>query len=266
MAATLDSSRFRNAIAAAAGVQPRDVHAITLGSHGDEMVPIVSTATVRGRPLVDVLPRERIAACVRETVQGGDAVVRLRRTGSATIAPAHATIELLEAIRGAQAGTVPASVYLQGEYGIEDLFLGVPAVLGRSGVLEIVELKLSEQERTALRCRRRGPAVGGSMERRPTVRLYALHCGGDVMDWAAFDPFDEPRGNEGQYNPYFMYVITHPEGTVLFDTGIHPQMRVDPEARLGPAAAAFDTRIGPEDHIEACLGRIGLTPGRHRPR
>ncbi len=150
MAATLDSSRFRNAIAAAAGVQPRDVHAITLGSHGEEMVPVTSTATVRGRPLVDVLPRDRIAACVRETVEGGGAVVRLRRTGSATIAPAHATIELLEAIRGAQAGTVPVSAYLQGEYGIEDVFLGVPAVLGRGGVLEILELNLSDEERVAL--------------------------------------------------------------------------------------------------------------------
>ena len=77
-------------------------------------------------------------------------MVRLRRTGSATIAPAHATIELLEAIRGAQAGTVPVSAYLQGEYGIEDVFLGVPAVLGRGGVLEILELNLSDEERVAL--------------------------------------------------------------------------------------------------------------------
>ncbi len=150
MAATLDSSRFRNAIATAAGVQPRDVHAVTLGSHGDEMVPITSTATVRGRALVDVLAPERIAACVRETVEGGGAVVRLRRTGSATIAPAHATVELLEAIRGAQAGTVPVSAYLQGEYGLEGVFLGVPAVLGRGGVLEILELNLSDAERAAL--------------------------------------------------------------------------------------------------------------------
>jgi malate dehydrogenase len=150
MAASLDSSRFRNAIAAAAGVQPRDVHAITLGSHGDELVPVTSTATVRGRPLVDVLPPDRIAACVRETVDGGAAIVRLRRTGSATIAPAHATIEVLHAIRGAQAGTVPVSAYLQGEYGIEDLFLGVPAVLGRDGLLEIVELNLSDGERSGL--------------------------------------------------------------------------------------------------------------------
>jgi N-acyl homoserine lactone hydrolase len=92
------------------------------------------------------------------------------------------------------------------------------------------------------------------------VKLYALHCGGDVMDWAAFDPFDERVGTK-VYNPYFVYVITHPHGTVLFDTGIHPAMGVDPVARLGPAAAAFDTRLGPEDHIEACLGRIGMTPG-----
>lgn len=150
MAATLDSSRFRNAIAAAAGVPPRDVQAITLGSHGDEMVPIVSTATVRGRSLDQVLPQDRIDACVRETIGGGGAVVTLRRTGSATIAPAHATIELLEALRGAQAGWVPVSAYLQGEYGIEDLFLGVPAVLGRGGVLEVVELKISDDERAAL--------------------------------------------------------------------------------------------------------------------
>jgi malate dehydrogenase len=150
MAPTLDSSRFRNAIAGAAGVPPRDVNAVTLGSHGDDMVPIVSAATVRGRPLIDVLPAGRIGACVRETVAGGGAVVGLRRTGSATIAPAHATIELLDAIRGAQAGTVPVCAYLQGEYGIEDMFLGVPAALGRTGVLEIVELKLSEPERSAL--------------------------------------------------------------------------------------------------------------------
>lgn len=163
MAATLDSSRFRNAIATAAGVPPRDVQAVTLGSHGDEMVPIVSTATVRGRSLADVLPQDRIDACVRETIGGGGAVVSLRRTGSATIAPAHATIELLEALRGAQAGWVPVSAYLQGEYGIEGLFLGVPAVLGRGGVLEVVELKLSDDERSALA--RAAEAIRARLER-----------------------------------------------------------------------------------------------------
>ncbi|MDQ6730622.1 MAG: N-acyl homoserine lactonase family protein [Actinomycetota bacterium] len=91
------------------------------------------------------------------------------------------------------------------------------------------------------------------------MRLYALHCGGDLMDWAAFDPFDERVGTK-VYNPYFMYVVTHPRGNVLFDTGVHPQMGTDPEARLGPAAASFEARVTPEDHIEARLGRIGLRP------
>ena len=150
MAATLDSSRLRNAIAAAAGVHPRDVQAITLGSHGDEMVPIVSTATVRGRRAHRrVAPGSDRSLRSRGHRRRG-AVVGLRRTGSATIAPAHATIELLEAIRGAHAGAVPVSAYLQGEYGIEDLFIGVPAVLGRGGVLEVVELNLSDRERSAL--------------------------------------------------------------------------------------------------------------------
>jgi N-acyl homoserine lactone hydrolase len=92
------------------------------------------------------------------------------------------------------------------------------------------------------------------------MRLYALHCGGDFMDWAAFDPFDERVGIK-VYNPYFMYVVTHTRGNVLFDTGVHPQMGTDPEARLGPAAASFEVQITAEDHIEARLAAIGLTPG-----
>lgn len=79
------------------------------------------------------------------------------------------------------------------------------------------------------------------------------------MDWAAFDPFDERAGTK-VYNPYFMYVITHPSGNVLFDTGVHPQIGTDPQARLGPAAASFDARVAPEDHIEARLATIGMTP------
>jgi N-acyl homoserine lactone hydrolase len=79
------------------------------------------------------------------------------------------------------------------------------------------------------------------------------------MDWAAFDPFDERVGTKA-YNPYFMYVITHPQGTVLFDTGVHPQMRTDPVARLGPAASAFEVQITPQDTIEARLESIGMAP------
>jgi N-acyl homoserine lactone hydrolase len=91
------------------------------------------------------------------------------------------------------------------------------------------------------------------------MRLYALHCGGDLMDWAAFDPFDERVGTK-VYNPYFIYVVTHPRGTVLFDTGVHPQIGTDPEARLGSAAASFEVQITPEDHLEARLATIGMKP------
>lgn len=92
------------------------------------------------------------------------------------------------------------------------------------------------------------------------MRLHALHCGGDFMDWAAFDPFDERVGTK-VYNPYFIYVVTHPRGTVLFDTGVHPQMGTDPEGRLGPAAASFEVQLAAGDHIEARLKAIGLTSG-----
>ncbi len=91
------------------------------------------------------------------------------------------------------------------------------------------------------------------------MRLYALHCGGDEMDWAAFDPFDERAGTK-VYNPYFMYVITHPEGNVLFDSGVHPQMRTDPVARLGPAASSFEVQMTAEDGVEGRLATIGLAP------
>lgn len=151
MAGTLDSSRFRHHLAAAAGVGPADVDAFTLGSHGAEMVPIASTATIAGKPLAAVLDGAAIDRAVADTVNGGEAVVALRRTGSATIAPAHAVVEVLDAIRGARAGAVPVSVLLDGEYGIEGVVLGVPAVLGRSGVLEIVELDLAPSELEGLR-------------------------------------------------------------------------------------------------------------------
>ena len=150
MAGSLDSSRFRNALAQAAGVDAADVEAITLGSHGDEMVPIVSKATIRERPLTDFLSHEQIQLCRDQTISAGGAVVALRKKGSATIAPAHATVELINHIRGAVAGSVPVSVLLKGEYKIEDTVLGVPCILGRTGVLDVVEMSLSADELIAL--------------------------------------------------------------------------------------------------------------------
>ena len=151
MAGTLDSSRFRYHLAVAAGVNPADVSAFTLGSHGAEMVPVTSQATIAGKPIQAVLTPEVIARAVKDTIEGGAAVVSLRRTGSATIAPAHAIIEVLDGIRGARAGPIPVSVRLEGEYGIDGTVVGVPAVLGRSGVIEVVELQLSGKELAALR-------------------------------------------------------------------------------------------------------------------
>lgn len=92
------------------------------------------------------------------------------------------------------------------------------------------------------------------------LKLYALHCGGDIMDMALFDPSDAKVGTK-VYNPYFMYVVTHPDGTVLFDNGAHPQLASSPSSRLGAAAEEFDMRLSPEDHVERRLATIGMTPG-----
>lgn len=150
MAGTLDSSRFRNALATAAGVAPADVEAFTLGSHGDEMAPIPSRARIKGRALDVFLSPDQIEACVQDAVTGGGKVVALKKSGSATIAPAHASIELIDHIRGVCTGPVPVSVMLQGEYGINGVVLGVPAHLGSSGLVEVEELRLTDQEQAAL--------------------------------------------------------------------------------------------------------------------
>jgi malate dehydrogenase len=151
MAGTLDSSRFRNALALAASVEASDVEAITLGSHGDEMVPIISSARIKGRPIEMFLSNPAIKACVSDAVTGGGQIVALRRTGSATLAPAHATIELIDHLRGARAGPTVASVMLEGEYGISGVVLGVPCVLGAKGLIRVEEIALSDEEHLALR-------------------------------------------------------------------------------------------------------------------
>ncbi len=150
MAGTLDSSRFRWSLAQKAGVPVSDVEAVTLGSHGGEMVPIVSTALIRNKPVTTVLSEDEIRDCVETTVHGGESVVALRKTGSATLAPAHAVCELLDAIRGARPGALPVSVMLNGSYGIHDVVLGVPCVLDSSGLREIIELFITDEEQVLL--------------------------------------------------------------------------------------------------------------------
>jgi len=150
MAGTLDTARFRHALARAAGVDPADVEALTLGSHGEEMAPIPSASTIRGRPLDVFLSPDQIAACVRDAVTGGGQVVALKRTGSAVIAPAHASVQVIDHLRGARVGTVPVSVMLEGEYGIRDVVLGVPCHLGAGGLVEVAEIPLTDPEHAAL--------------------------------------------------------------------------------------------------------------------
>eukprot|EP00457_Paulinella_chromatophora_P006124 gb/GEZN01006142.1/.p1 GENE.gb/GEZN01006142.1/~~gb/GEZN01006142.1/.p1 ORF type:complete len:523 (+),score=93.87 gb/GEZN01006142.1/:22-1590(+) len=151
MAGTLDSSRFRHSLARAAGVDPADVQAITLGSHGDEMAPVPSLARIQNRPLSAFLSEETVAACVKDAVTGGGQVVALKKTGSATIAPAHAVVELIDHMRGAISGSVPASVMLDGEYGIKGVVLGVPCIMGMNGLVSVEVLPLSDLELTALK-------------------------------------------------------------------------------------------------------------------
>lgn len=151
MAGTLDSSRFRNALALAAGVDVRDVEAITLGSHGDEMAPIVSASRIKDRPLDVFLSEEQIQACVKDAITGGGQVVALKKTGSAVIAPAHSSVEVMDHIRGARRGTVPVSVMLEGEYGVDGVVLGVPCHLGDSGLVAVDEMKLTDGELSALK-------------------------------------------------------------------------------------------------------------------
>ena len=150
MAGTLDGSRFRNALALAAGVNVGDVNAIALGSHGDEMAPVASLARIKGQSLSRFLDDEQIDSCVRDAVTGGGQVVALRKSGSATIAPAHATIELMRHMLGLENGPVPVSVRVDGEYGLSGVVLGVPAHLGPSGLIKIEEIGLTQSERADL--------------------------------------------------------------------------------------------------------------------
>ena len=144
-AGILDTARFRAFIAWETGASVRDVHALVLGGHGDQMVPVVSATTVGGVPLTKLVSRERIDAMVERTRKGGGEVVELLGT-SAWYAPAAAVTEMIEAVLLDQKRVLPCTAYLEGEYGVSELYMGVPVKLGAAGIEEIVELDLSEQE------------------------------------------------------------------------------------------------------------------------
>lgn len=150
MGGVLDSTRMRSFIAMELGVLSKDVQAIVLGGHGDLMVPLPRLTTTDGKRITDVLPQSKIEKIIERTKNGGAEIVRLLKTGSAYYAPAASVVEMIETIFGIKNDPLPCSVYLNGEYGIKGVYLGVPVRLCSSGVEEIIELKLTEDEKQAL--------------------------------------------------------------------------------------------------------------------
>ncbi len=150
-AGILDSARMRAFVAMELGVSVENVHCYVLGGHGDSMVPLTRHSNVAGVPLYKILPPDRLEAIVERTRKGGGEIVSLLKTGSAFYAPAAALAQMTEAILKDKHLIVPASAYLTGEYGVSDIYFGVPVQLGRSGVEKIIEYDLNEEEMAALR-------------------------------------------------------------------------------------------------------------------
>jgi malate dehydrogenase len=150
MAGVLDSARFRAFIAMELNVSVENTHAFVLGGHGDTMVPLPRYSTVAGIPITELLSADRIEALVERTRNGGAEIVGLLKTGSAFYAPASAAVEMAESILKDKKKILPCAAYLQGEYGINDLFIGVPVKLGAKGVEEIIEITLMDPEKQAL--------------------------------------------------------------------------------------------------------------------
>lgn len=145
-AGVLDSTRFRTFVAMELNVAMADVQAMVLGGHGDTMVPLARYTTVAGIPIGELIPKDRIKAISERTATGGGEIVKLLKTGSAYYAPAAASVEMCRSILNDEKRVLPCSCYLTGQYGIKDIYIGVPAVLGAKGVEKILELKLNKGE------------------------------------------------------------------------------------------------------------------------
>jgi malate dehydrogenase len=150
MAGVLDSARFRTFIAQELDVSVESVTAFVLGGHGDTMVPIPRYSTVAGIPITELVPEDRLAALVTRTANGGAEIVGLLKAGSAYYAPAASVVEMVEAILRDKKKVLPCAAYLEGEYGVKGLFVGVPVKLGRRGVEQILQITLSPDESAAL--------------------------------------------------------------------------------------------------------------------
>ncbi|MCK4618458.1 MAG: malate dehydrogenase [Desulfobacterales bacterium] len=151
MAGVLDSARFRAFISMELNVSVENTHAFVLGGHGDTMVPLPRYSTVAGIPVTELISKERIDALIERTRKGGAEIVGLLKTGSAYYAPASAAVEMAEAVLKDKKKILPCAAYLEGEYGINDLFIGVPVKLGSNGIEEIIQIKLTDEENAALK-------------------------------------------------------------------------------------------------------------------
>jgi len=150
MAGVLDSARFRAFISMELNVSVENTHAFVLGGHGDTMVPLPRYSTVAGIPITELMTPERIEALVQRTRNGGAEIVGLLKTASAFYAPSSAAVEMAESILKDKKKILPCAAYLEGEYGLRDLFIGVPVKLGTKGVEQVIEIKLTPEEQAAL--------------------------------------------------------------------------------------------------------------------
>jgi malate dehydrogenase len=150
MAGILDSARFRTFIAWELDVSVENVTAFVLGGHGDTMVPLPRYSTVAGVPITELLPKDKVDALVKRTAGGGGEIVALLKSGSAYYAPAAATVEMVEAILKDKKKILPCAAYLDGQYGVKGLYVGVPVKLGRNGVEQVIEITLTAEENAAL--------------------------------------------------------------------------------------------------------------------
>ena len=150
MAGELDSARMAYFIAEALNCAPSDVQAMVLGGHGDEMVPVPQHTKVKGKPITELLPADKIEAINQRTRDGGAEIVKYLKTGSAYYAPSASVVRMVRSILEDRGEVIPACVYLSGQYGLKDVYCGVPVKLGRKGIQEIVELPLTAEQKTAL--------------------------------------------------------------------------------------------------------------------
>ena len=166
-AGVLDSARYRTFIAMEAGVSVEDVQAMLMGGHGDEMVPLPRFTTIGGIPVTEFVTQARLDAIVDRARKGGGEIVNLLKTGSAYYAPSAATVQMVEAVLRDKKRVIPCAAYLEGEYGLNDIYFGVPVVLGAGGVEKVIELPLNEDEMALVR--KSADGVRASIETLKTI-------------------------------------------------------------------------------------------------